>query len=119
VENPDRPNADETFAQALAALKDKHGVTEPNIAKRIGVHVSTVNNWANGKATPRRPLMDALVTQFPDFKERLLASVGRKAPGPVSPDIEAELIKDFRELTAEQQRTTRIQVKALRESNQP
>lgn len=116
---PERPHADETFAQALAALKDEYGTNEPKIADRIGVHVSTVNNWANGKANPRPAAIRALAAEFPKFtEERLFAAVGRKAPGPLSPDREAELIEYFRGLTEQQQRDQLVQAKALRDSNQ-
>jgi transcriptional regulator with XRE-family HTH domain len=118
VENPERPHLDEDFAQVLAALKDQYQVTESKVAKRIGVHVSTVNNWAHGKANPRAAAIRALAAEFPAFtEERLFAATGRKAPGPLSPDSEAELIEYFRELTEERQRIMLIQAKALRDDD--
>lgn len=120
MENPpERPHADETFAQVIAELKAEYGKAEPAIAERIGVHVSTVNNWANGKAHPRPAAIRALAEAFPKFTEqRLFAAVGRKAPGPLNLDREAKLIEYFRGMTEEQQRDQLIQAKALRDSNQ-
>lgn len=118
MENPEHPQA-EDFAQALAALKDHYHVSDSEVARRIGAHVSTVNNWAHGKAAPRPAAIRSLAAEFPAFTEaRLFAAAGRRAPGPLNPDREAELLRYFRELTEEQQQTTLIQAKALRDSNQ-
>lgn len=116
MENPERPHLDEDFAQVLAALKDHYQVTDTEVSRRIGVHVSTVNNWAHGKANPRAATIRTLAAEFPAFtEERLFAAIGRKAPGPVDPDGEAELIEYFRELTKERQRIMLVQAKALRD----
>jgi transcriptional regulator with XRE-family HTH domain len=119
VENtPELPHADETFAQVLAALKAEYDVKEPAIADRIGVHVSTVNTWANGRANPRANAIRALAREFPKFTEvRLFAAVGRKAPGPASPDRKERMLAILDQLTEEQQELMEIQGKAWADSN--
>lgn len=110
---------DETFAQVLAAIKDAYSIKEPKIAERIGAHVSTVNNWANGKANPRAAAIRALAREFPKFtEERLFAAVGKRVPAPLSPDRKAEVLGVFDKLTEEQQEILLIQAKAVADSNQ-
>ena len=119
MENP-QPDAlaGETFPQALAALKDDYRVSEPKIAERIGVHVSTVNNWANGKASPRPAAIRDLAREFPRFTEaRLFASVGKRAPAPLSPNRRDAVLKAFDRLTTEQQEMLIIQANAVADSN--
>lgn len=114
----DRPS-DETFAQVLAAIKDDYGVNDSQVAKRIGAHVSTVNNWAHGKANPRAGAIRALAREFPKFtEERLFAAIGKRAPAPLSPDRKAEVLDVFDKLTEEQQQMLLIQAKAVADSNQ-
>lgn len=118
MENPERPHLAEDFAQALAALRDAYDVTETEVARRIGVHVSTVNNWAHGKANPRAGAIRSLAREFPRFtEERLFAAVGRKAPGPASPERKARILAILDQLTEEQQEIMEIQAKAIADSN--
>ncbi|MFE3169283.1 helix-turn-helix domain-containing protein [Streptomyces sp. NPDC059224] len=117
MDTPSDP-AVETFAQALAALKDEYGVKEPAIADRLGVHVSTVNNWARGLATPRPKYIRALAAAYPKFTEgRLFAAAGKRAPAPLSPDRRDAVLKVFDRLTEEQQAMVLIQANALADSN--
>lgn len=111
--------AEETFAQALAALKGEYRVNDSEIARRIDAHVSTVNNWAHGKANPRAAAIRALAREFPKFTEvRLFAAVGKRAPAPLSPDGRAEVLDVFDQLTREQQEMLLIQARAVADSNQ-
>ncbi|MEU2111868.1 helix-turn-helix domain-containing protein [Streptomyces sp. NPDC019507] len=117
METADTPT--ETFAQLLQRLKDDYpGLTDSEIARRVGVHVSTVNTWVHGKRTPRPDALRAIAREFPKYTEaELFAAVGRRAPGPLSPDQEERLLQLFRELTAEQQAITETQMRALAEYN--
>lgn len=118
METAETPRADD-FAQTLKRLQDEYGVSGSEIARRISVHVSTVNTWVNRKAVPRRDAIRALAREFPKFTEaELFAAAGRKAPGPVSPDAEARILELFRGLTEEQQRAKEIEMRALNEANQ-
>jgi transcriptional regulator with XRE-family HTH domain len=119
VETPQAvPPTDETFAQVLAALKDAYGIKEPAIAERLDVHVSTVNNWANGKANPRAKYIRALAEAYPKFtEERLFAAIGKRAPAPLTPDGREAVLKVFDRLTEEQQQMLLIQANAVADSN--
>jgi len=112
------PVEGETFAQVIAALKGHYGTNDSRIAAAIGAHVSTVNNWAHGKANPRPAAIRALAAAFPKFtEERLFAAIGKRAPAPLPPDGRAEVLEVFDRLTAEQQRMLLIQANALADTN--
>ncbi|MFJ6905568.1 helix-turn-helix domain-containing protein [Streptomyces griseoluteus] len=114
-----KPPADETFAQVLAALKDQYQVSDSEVARRIGSHVSTVNNWAHGKASPRPAAIRALAREFPAFTEaRLFAAIGKRAPAPLSADRRAAVLAVFDRLTDEQQELLLIQASAVAERNE-
>jgi transcriptional regulator with XRE-family HTH domain len=119
VETPDtEAPADETFPQALAALKAEYGDSEPKIADAIGVHVSTVNNWINGKAEPRAKYIRALAQEYPKSTEaRLFSALGKRAPAPQTDDEREETLKVLDRLTEEQRRMLLIQAKAVADSN--
>jgi transcriptional regulator with XRE-family HTH domain len=115
---PAAPAEGETFAQLLAALKDTYGTNDSRIAERIGAHVSTVNNWAHGKSNPRPAALRTLAREFPKFpEERLFASIGKRAPAPLSPDKRTAVLEVFDRLTAEQQELLLIQANAVAETN--
>ncbi|WP_406156877.1 helix-turn-helix domain-containing protein [Streptomyces canus] len=119
MENPGTDRAEETFAQVLAALKDEYRISENKIADRIGVHVSTVNNWAHGKANPRPAAVRTLAAAFPKFTEaRLFAAMGKRAPAPLSPDRKAAVLDVFDRLTEEQQEMLLLQARAVADHNQ-
>jgi transcriptional regulator with XRE-family HTH domain len=118
VENPEHPHPAEDFAQTLAALKDAYRVNDTEVARTIGVHVSTVNNWAHGKANPRPAAIRALAAAYPQFTEdRLFAAIGRKAPAPLSPERREKVLEIFDQLTEEQQQMYLITGQALADSN--
>ncbi|MCQ6250856.1 helix-turn-helix domain-containing protein [Streptomyces malaysiensis] len=113
----------EDLAQLLARLKSEYDVNESEIARRIGVAPATVNAWVNRKrGTGRGPnpvKLRALAQAFPKFTEaQIFAAAGRKAPGPLSPEDEEDLLKLFGRLTKEQQEMLKIQARALGDSNQ-
>lgn len=112
----------EDFAQLIARLKVEYDVTESEIARRIGVHVSTVNNWAHrkrgGTRGPSKETLRKLAAEFPKLTEgEIFAAVGRKTPGPLAPDAKQRLLALFEELTEEQQRMKEIEIRAIVEDN--
>lgn len=111
------PPAEETLVQVLDALKELYDVKEPAIADRIGVHVSTVNKWTNGKANPRPDAVRDLARYFPKVKARLLAAAQIRVPAPLSPDRKAVMLDVMDRLTEEQQELMLIQGKAWADSN--
>lgn len=117
MEKP-QPAANETLGQVLAAIKDEYGLTETELANRIGSHVSTVNNWSHGKAAPRQPALLKLAALFPSYKTRLYAAAGKRAPAPLSEDRRAAVLREFDRLTEEQQEMLLTQVRAVADSNE-
>lgn len=117
------PERVEDFAQLLTRLKDTYGnVSDSEIARRIGVSPATVNSWVHRKRGsargPAREILQALAREFPKFTEaEIFAAVGRKTPGPVSPDGEARIQNLYRELTADQQEDFEAQMTAVVERN--
>jgi transcriptional regulator with XRE-family HTH domain len=118
VETPDTPHSAEDFAQILQRLKDAYGVSDSEIARRTGLHVSTVNSWVHRKRTPRNDALQALAAAFPQFTvEELTAAVGRKAPGPLAPEAKDRIMALIERLTKEQQEMIEITARALDDSN--
>lgn len=114
---PVRP-AEETFAQVFVLLKDEYGVSDSEVARTIGAHVSTVNNWVHGKAKPRPAAIRALAAAYPKFDEaRLFAAIGKRAPAPQTADEREETLRILDRLTEEQRRMLLIQARAVADSN--
>ncbi|GAA3717803.1 helix-turn-helix transcriptional regulator [Streptomyces tremellae] len=109
----------ETFAQILARLKDEYGVSDTEIARRTGLHVSTVNTWVHGKRTPRPAAVRALAEAFPKFPlDALAAAAQQSVPPPLEPDSKQRLLDLFEKLTEEQRELQEIQIQAVVRRNQ-
>lgn len=125
MENPEHPAGEtaETFAQALAALKDTYAVSDSEIARRLTAHgvqvsVAAVNTWVHGKRIPRPATLHALAELFPKFPiERLRAAAGKRAPGPLTSDGREEVLNVFDRLTEEQRQLLLIQARAVADTN--
>ncbi|MBL1107392.1 XRE family transcriptional regulator [Streptomyces sp. 5-8] len=118
----DKPERTEDLAQLLARLKDHYRVTDSEIARRIGVAPATVNSWVHrkrgGGRGPKREALSALAREFPAFSEaEIFRAAGRQSPGPLSTEAEARILELYRGLTAEQQRITEAQLRALHDLN--
>jgi transcriptional regulator with XRE-family HTH domain len=114
---PDTPTG-ETIAEVLEELEDEYGVNDTRVAERIGVHVSTVNNWRLGKSQPRPAAIRTLAQAFPKFTEvRLFAAIGKRAPAPLTKDRREAVLGVFDRLTEEQQAMLLIQAQAVADSN--
>ena len=114
----DETPTSETFPQVLAELKAEYGDNDSEVARKLGISISTVNTWVHGKRTPRPEAIRKIATAYPKFTEaRLFEAAGRKAPGPISSDAAERLLELFRGLTKEQQDMLEIQAKAVRDSN--
>ena len=110
------------LAGLITSIKDKHNVTETEIARRIGVSPAAVNTWVHRKRGtgrgPNRETLRKLAQEFAIDEEAVFAAAGRRSPGPVSPEAEQRLLELFKDLTAEQQATVEIQLRGLVEHNQ-
>lgn len=113
------PERIEDFAQLIMRLKDTYGVSESEIARRLGVSNSTVNHWVRRqRQAPRRETLEKIVKVFPRFtREEIFAAARRKTPGPLSPESEEQILELYRGLTKEQQEIAKLQLRALNEYN--
>lgn len=115
------PEHAEDLAQLIARIKAETGDNESDIARRIGVAPATVNAWSHRKRGtkrgPNREKLRKLAEVYRLSEHDVFAAAGRAAPGPLSPDQEAELLRYFRDLTEEQQRSKIVEVRALAEHN--
>ncbi|MCM2427346.1 XRE family transcriptional regulator [Streptomyces sp. RKAG337] len=121
MDNQQEP-AGEDFAQLITRIMDTYEVNESEVARRLGVHHSTVNMWVQRKrGTARGPATATLLKiheTFPRFTlEEISAAAKRKAPGPLDADATKRLLDLFAGLTAEQQEFTETQLRALNEAN--
>ena len=112
----------EDLAQLIARLKDTYGVSDSEIARRIGVAPATVNSWVlrkrGGTRGPNKDKLRALAREFPKFTEaEIFSAAGRATPGPLSPDARVRILALIEELTEDQQEMTEVQIRALVERN--
>lgn len=113
----------EDLAQLLARLKDTYGVSDSEIARRIGVSPATVNAWVHRRrGTSARGVksenLRALAAAFPKFTEdEVFAAAGRESPGPLSPDSEQRILELYRSMTEDQQRMIEAQMRAVQDLN--
>lgn len=111
----------ETLAQLLRRVIAEKGLTQTEIASRVGVSISIVNAWANGKRGgkrgPNRETLEKLADALGEPRDRVFAAAARKTPGPLTPDKREAVLRVFEELTEEQQAAKLIEMQALGEHN--
>ncbi|MGP3752166.1 helix-turn-helix domain-containing protein [Streptomyces sp. IBSNAI001] len=120
--NTQERQPDEDLAQLILRLKDTYGVSDSEIARRIGVAAATVNSWVHRKRGtgrgPNKEKLRALAREFPKFTEaEIFAAAGRATPGPLSSDARERILALIEELTEDQQEMTEVQIRALVERN--
>lgn len=59
-----------TFSQSIAALRKAHGLTQAELAARLGVDKQSISNWECGRNTP-----------WPRDQEAYLKALQDAAPG--------------------------------------
>lgn len=121
VETTPEPPTDD-LAQLLRRVMDEKNLTQLEIARRSGISKSTIGAWVNRtRGTDRGPSREnlrALAAAIGEPEGRVFAAADRKTPGQLTPDDEAEVLEYYRELTAEQQRAKKIEMRALARDNQ-
>jgi transcriptional regulator with XRE-family HTH domain len=111
----------EDLAQLLARLKSEEGVSESEIARRIGVAPATVNAWVHRKrGTGRGPAqknLEALAREFRLDRDAVFRAASRTSPGPLDAEAEARILELYRGLTEEQRRAKEVEMRALNDMN--
>lgn len=92
----------------LKELRSKYGLTQKQIAERVGVSPSIVSGYETGERTPSTEVLLALSRLFHTSTDYLL---GRKAPG-------QEILVDLDGLTEKQKAAVILLVQAMKESTQ-
>ena len=67
----------------VTALRQRLGMTQEEFAHTLGVTVSTVNRWENGKVVPSRlarRAMDSVAVTLEESAEHELASLPAEVP---------------------------------------
>ncbi len=96
----------------IKTLRDKHGMTQSDMARQIGVHNSSIGNWENGSGVSPsvRPRVEALLEhleQLPpphNVQPAYTRKFGGKNFKPKKIDL-AKAVKASLALDAEQQRS--------------
>lgn len=60
----DEKEMNKSFSRALRYYLDLYGMKQNELAKRLGVGTSTVNDWACGRKTPRMNKVDKMCSMF-------------------------------------------------------
>ncbi|MGW2090382.1 helix-turn-helix transcriptional regulator [Streptomyces sp. NPDC001880] len=115
-------SSDDLSTLIRAAQVRRPDLNQSEIARRIGVSPAAVNTWVNRKRGtgrgPNKENLAKLATVLGLPEREVFAAAGRRLPGPTNPDMEQRFLELLRGLTAEQQKFTEIQMRALYDRNQ-
>ncbi len=87
-----------TFGDRLAGARDAAGMSQKNLATKIGVKVSTLDAWENDLREPRANRLQMLSGMLNVSLRWLLTGVGA---GPDGPDIETPIAADVNAVLVE------------------
>lgn len=95
-----------TFGDRVAAAREALGLTQSQLASRLGVRLGTVQNWETDRSEPRANKLQMLAGLLNVSIVWLLTGQGEGAPAPAADD-DAEtlsLIAELREIRLAQAR---------------
>ena len=72
-----------TFAEKLAYLRGRHGLSQAQLARSLGVTRQAVSRWENGAGLPDSQALLRLAEEF-DVKPEWLLDESRSVPSPFS-----------------------------------
>ncbi len=87
-----------TFGDRLAGAREAEGMTQSELARRMGVKVSTLRNWENDMSEPRANKLNMASGVLNVSLRWLLTGEG---DGVVQPEEEAEHTPEIRDLLLE------------------
>lgn len=85
----------ESFDNALTLIRDRDNVLVEDIAKKIKVPRSTIDNMRAGKQKVRRDVLEKIIAQYPQFGEYLEQRGGDDGGQSSPPDEQAEQLKQM------------------------
>lgn len=87
-----------TFGDRLAGAREAEGMTQSELARRMGVKISTLRNWENDMSEPRANKLNMASGVLNVSLRWLLTGEGE---GVVQPEEEAENAPEIRDLLLE------------------
>lgn len=94
-----------TFGDRLAAAREAHGMTQADLARRMGVNLASLEGWENDIREPRANRLQMISGLLDVSMSWLLTGEGPGIdPDPVEMPEIAELLGEMRQLRAEMQR---------------
>ncbi len=95
-----------TFGDRMTGAREAAGLSQAELAKRLGVKVKTIRAWENDRSEPRANRLQMLAGVLGVSIMWLLNGEGDGLEGPETPeelpDDMAEILKDLRSLKVEQ-----------------
>lgn len=88
----------ETFAEKLKDLRLERGLTQPDLAKLIGVSNGSISFWENGLNTPRADIINKLAKALNTTPEFLLNTDTENINDTI-PQDELLLLKAYRAMS--------------------
>lgn len=99
-----------TFGDRLTAAREAQGLSQPQLAKRLGVKLKTVHGWENDTSEPRANKLQMVAGLLNVSLRWLLTGEGDGVAEPASQDNLAEdaqaILKDMRGLRADLNRVS-------------
>lgn len=92
----DLTNETATFGDRIVAARDAVGLSQQELARRLGVKLATVQNWEGDRSEPRANKLQMLAGMLNVSIIWLMTGEGEGAPEPET--VDATLREDLREL---------------------
>lgn len=97
-----------TFGDRMTGAREASGLSQAELAKRLGVKVKTIRAWENDQSEPRANKLQMLAGLLGVSIMWLLSGAGDGLEGPEDraelPDDLAELLKELRKIKVDQAR---------------
>jgi transcriptional regulator with XRE-family HTH domain len=97
-----------TFGDRMTGAREASGLSQSELAKRLGVKVKTIRAWENDQSEPRANKLQMLAGLLGVSIMWLLSGAGDGLEGPEEraelPDDLAELLKELRRIKVDQAR---------------
>jgi transcriptional regulator with XRE-family HTH domain len=78
-----------TIGSRIKELRKKEGLTQKDLAGKIGVHYQAVQHWEKGRNAPRGDQWEALSAALKTTKQYLLFGSSQREPGKIDPRRQA------------------------------
>lgn len=100
----------ETLSALLKRVIQQHQLTQKGLAERSGIPLATLNAWVSGRRTPQntpdsKGQLRSLAKHLPGVTvAQLFESIGQQVPGELSPEAEARVLAQYRNLSSARRR---------------